>query len=28
MVHLDHSLAQAIVDRSMKIIDCNVNVMD
>ncbi|MDR3436508.1 sugar diacid recognition domain-containing protein [Telmatospirillum sp.] len=28
MVHLDHLLAQAIVDRSMKIIDCNVNVMD
>lgn len=28
MIQLDRILAQAIVDRSMKIIDCNVNVMD
>lgn len=28
MPQLDRSLAQAIVDRSMQIIDCNVNVMD
>jgi carbohydrate diacid regulator len=28
MIELDRSLAQSIVERSMKIIDCNVNVMD
>ncbi|BAI74372.1 carbohydrate diacid regulator (plasmid) [Azospirillum sp. B510] len=28
MLHIDRALAQAIVDRSMAIIDCNINVMD
>ncbi|NTA40388.1 sugar diacid recognition domain-containing protein [Agrobacterium salinitolerans] len=28
MVHFDRSIAQAIVDRSMQIVQCNVNIMD